>query len=601
MSFPVGIVGGADAFVLVEDRLSAEPSARLYRAPQQILCARTPDEADGVLCALDEALCNGAHAAGLFGYELGFALEARLAPGFRAAATPLVWLGLFDTVQRLDPAALDETFARLAPPPPLQQLAPALDAAAYAKRMARTKDLIAAGDIYQANLTFPADFSYDGDPFALYAAMRASQPVAHGALLRFEGTCVLSVSPELFVARDRDRLIVRPMKGTTPRGQDAKSDLAAAKTLTLDPKQRAENLMILDLMRNDLSRLAAPGGVRVKRAFEAETYPTFHAMTSTVEALAADGVTASAAIRALFPCGSVTGAPKIRAMEILRDLEDRPRGVYTGSIGAFSPHGDFSLNVAIRTAVIDADGRGVYGVGGGITAGSKAEEEYAECLLKLKVLSDLAAPFGLIETLRWSGFEGYVRLPAHLDRMQEASAELGFAFDRDRLISDLDALATGFGAGAPDQRVRIELARDGEAAITHAPLDPQGPAPLRLAIARRRVDHADPFLRRKTTRRAVWDEGFAEARALGCDEALFLNRREEVTEASRFSVFVEMEDGAPMLTPTLACGLLPGILRAELIAQGKAVEAVMTLTDLHAARRIFLGNSLRGLVPAMLA
>ena len=398
MSFPEGFVGGADAFVLLEDRLSAEPSARLYHAPQQILCARTPDEADGVLRALDEALRNGAHAAGLFGYELGFALEARLATGFRAAETPLIWLGLFDTVERLDPAALDEAFARLAPPKPLQGLAPALDAAAYAERMARTKGLIAAGDIYQANLTFPADFTHDGDPLALYAAMRASQPVAHGAFLRFQGFSVLSVSPELFVARDGDRLIVRPMKGTTPRGQDAKADLAAAKTLTLDPKQRAENLMILDLMRNDLSRLAAPGGVRVARAFEAETYPTFHAMTSTVEALAADGVSASAAIRALYPCGSVTGAPKIRAMEILRDLEDRPRGVYTGSIGAFSPDGDLSLNVAIRTAVITADGRGVYGVGGGITAGSKAEEEYAECLLKLKVLSDLAAPFGLIET-----------------------------------------------------------------------------------------------------------------------------------------------------------------------------------------------------------
>ena len=566
-----------------------------------MLCARTPDQVEGVLSALDSALEGGAHVAGLFGYELGFALERRLARGFRTAKTPLIWLGLFDEAERLDAAALDAAFARLAPPPPLQRLSPALDAAAYAARMARAQSLIAAGDIYQANLTFPADFDYDGDPLRLYAAMRASQPVAHGAFLRFDGISVLSVSPELFVARAGDRLTVRPMKGTTPRGQDADADLAAATTLTLDPKQRAENLMILDLMRNDLSRLAAPGGVRVARAFAAETYPTFHAMTSTVEAALDGEVTASAAIRALFPCGSVTGAPKIRAMEILRDLEDRPRGVYTGSIGAFAPDGDFSLNVAIRTAVIAADGRGVYGVGGGVTAGSKADEEYAECLLKLKVLSDLAAPFGLIETLRWSAPDGFVRLAAHLDRLQDAAAELGFAFDRDRLVSDLDALAASLGPSAPDQRVRIELSRDGEAALSHAPLDPQGPAPLRLAIARRRVDPADPFLRRKTTRRAHWDEGSAEARALGCDEALFLNRGEEVTEASRFSVFVEREDGAPMLTPALACGLLPGILRAELIAAGRATEAVLTLPDLRAARRIFLGNSLRGLIPATLA
>eukprot|EP01037_Dinobryon_pediforme_P017688 gene17688-17897_t len=534
MTFPEGIAGGADPFVLLEDRLDAAPSARLYRAPRKLLCARTPDEVESVLAALDAALKDGLHAAGLFGYELGFALEDRLAKGFRAAETPLIWLGLFDAVERLDVAALDEAFARLAPPPPLARLTPALDAAAYAERMTRTKDLIAAGDIYQANLTFPADFAYPGDPLALYAAMRANQPVAHGGFIRLDGFSILSVSPELFVARDGDCLTVRPMKGTTPRGSDADADCAAAKTLTLDPKQRAENLMILDLMRNDLSRLAAPGGVRVARAFEAETYPTFHAMTSTVQAALDGEVSASAVIRALFPCGSVTGAPKIRAMEILRDLEDRPRGVYTGSIGAFAPDGDFSLN---------------------------ADEEYAECLLKLKVLSDLAASFGLIETLRWSAPEGFRRLPAHLDRLQSGAAELGFAFDRDRLISALDALAAGFGADAPDQRVRIELSPNGEVALSNAPLDAQGPDPLKLAIARRRVDPADPFLRRKTTRRAHWDEGFAEARVLGCDEALFLNRREEVTEASRFSVFVEMEDGAPLITPALACGLLPGILR----------------------------------------
>ena len=554
-----------------------------------------------MLTALDAALKGGAHAAGLFGYELGYALEDRLAKGFRPAGTPLIWLGLFDEVERLDVVALDEAFARLAPPPPLMRLTPALDAAAYAERMARTQDLIAAGDIYQANLTFPADFTYDGDPLRLYAAMRASQPVAHGAFLRFDGVSVLSVSPELFVARAGDRLTVRPMKGTTPRGADVDADRAAAKILTLDPKQRAENLMILDLMRNDLSRLAAPGGVRVARAFEAETYPTFHAMTSTVEAALDGEVAASAAIRALYPCGSVTGAPKIRAMEILRDLEDRPRGVYTGSIGAFSPGGDFSLNVAIRTAVIAADGQGVYGVGGGITAGSKANEEYAECLLKLKVLSDLAAPFGLIETLRWSRADGFVRLAAHLDRLQGAAAELSFAFDRDEIMRALQTLAAGFGAGAPDQRVRLELSQDGRLDLAHAALDMQGPGPLKLAVARTRVDPADPFLRRKTTRRAIWDEGFAEAKALGCDEALFLNRRDEVTEASRFSVFVEIDAGAPLLTPALACGLLPGILRAELIAAGKAVEAVLTLADLRAARRIWLGNSLRGLIPAALA
>jgi para-aminobenzoate synthetase/4-amino-4-deoxychorismate lyase len=389
------------------------------------------------------------------------------------------------------------------------------------------------------------------------------------------------------------------MKGTSPRGRDPCADAAARAQLAADPKQRAENLMIVDLLRNDLARISAPGSVRTPALFTVETYPGFHAMTSTVTGRLEAGRGLRERVEALFPCGSVVGAPKIRAGEIIRSLEPRPRGFYTGALGAISPDGDMSFNVAIRTAVLRADGKGRYDVGGGIVADSDPGAEYDEACLKGRVLTDLADDYQLFETFRWSRAGGFVRLSGHLDRLADSARALRFAFDREAARAALARLDRTWRDQPRDLRVRVALARDGELTITHAaaPAPPAGI--LRVGLADDRLDPGDPFLRHKTTRRALHDVAFAAAAARGLDEALFLNRRGEIAEASRNNVFVEI-DGR-LVTPPLCCGLLPGVLRGHLLATGAAVEAPLTLDDLRRAPRAFLGNSLNGTRPFVLA
>ncbi|NLH79641.1 MAG: aminodeoxychorismate synthase component I, partial [Phyllobacteriaceae bacterium] len=371
--------------MLLEDRLAPGRPAKLYANPVGEIRADRPDEVDAALAALDAARARGFHAAGFLSYELGYGLEPRLAPLLpEGRRLQLLWFGLFEAPIALDPAALDDAFARRGPPPPLGDLAFGHDGATHAEKVARIHDHLDRGDVYQVNLTVPIDFRLDGDPFALHAALRAAQPVAHGGVVALPEATILSVSPELFVEIEGDRLTTRPMKGTTPRGATPAEDAAAAEALARDEKQRAENLMIVDLMRNDLSRVAVVGSVEVPDLFRVETYPSLHTMTSTVTARLAPATTTADVVRAIFPCGSITGAPKVMAMSIIRDLEPRPRDVYTGAIGAFAPDGSARLNVAIRTATVFADGTATWGTGGGIVADSVGAAEWHEARLKAR-------------------------------------------------------------------------------------------------------------------------------------------------------------------------------------------------------------------------
>jgi para-aminobenzoate synthetase/4-amino-4-deoxychorismate lyase len=590
-----GIAALRAPFVLLEDR-SGAGQALLFADPAEIVAASEPSEIANAFARIEAGLAHGLHAAGFLSYELGYAFEPRLAgrmPPQRSL--PLLWFGLFEAPRSIDPAALDRDFAALCPPP-LEALTFGLDEAGHAAAVQRVLDYLHAGDAYQVNLTFPIRFRYPGDPLALYGALRASQPVAHGGMVATGTATILSVSPELFIATAGGCAVTRPMKGTAARGFDALADEAAKASLRADPKQRAENLMIVDLLRNDLGRISEQGSVKVPALFSVETYPGFHTLTSTVASQLRPGLSLSEQMQALFPCGSVTGAPKLRAMEIIRELEGVPRDIYTGSLGMIAPNGDLSFNVAIRTATLLPDGDGVYGVGGGIVVDSRPAEEYAECRLKARVLTDLAEDYGLIETLRWSG--GYVRLALHLERLAVSAAALDFRFDREHVLAHLAEVEASFPAG-DERRVRCELRRDGTLQITTAPMPPAADGALRIAIASQRVDAGDPFLRHKTTRRAVYERVLAEAVALGCDDALLLNRQGFVTETSRSTIFVE-RDGV-LLTPPLAHGLLPGVLRRELIDTGAAREAPLRLDDLRQAGRWFVGNSLRGLQLAEIA
>ena len=388
------------------------------------------------------------------------------------------------------------------------------------------------------------------------------------------------------------------MKGTAPRRPSGSEDLAAAAALAVDEKNRAENLMIVDLLRNDLSRVAAPGSVKVPSLFAVETYPTLHQLTSTVTAALAEGLDAIDVIRRLFPCGSITGAPKIRAMEIIRELEPHPRGVYTGSIGWIAPGspeapGDACFNVAIRTALVDAPGTARLGLGSGIVADSIPADEWQECLLKGRFLAAEQPPFDLIETLAWHPGTGYARLERHLARLEQSARYWGFAGDP---ALWRDTLAEAAATFTRPMRVRLLAARFGGCAVQAAPLPPGPSGPVKAVLSELAIDPLDPFRQHKTTHRKALDAArMVLAARTGCFDVLFLNTRGELTEGSFTNIFLE-RDGE-LLTPPLASGLLPGVLRAELLDEGRAREAVLYPQDLETGR-LYLGNSLRGLMAA---
>ncbi|HEX4182493.1 MAG TPA: aminodeoxychorismate synthase component I [Caulobacteraceae bacterium] len=587
-------------YVLLEDRLGADARAGLYVDPVQIVCCDEPGEIDPAFAQIEAGLAQGLHAAGVLSYELGYVLEPKLVPLIPPRRDfPLLWFGLFRSVMRIDPEALDQAMAERGPPPPLMDLGAGHDRAEHVDKVRQALALIAAGDIYQVNLTFPMRFGYDRDPLALYAALRARQPVAHGGVACFGDTAVLSVSPELWIDLGEGRATTRPMKGTAARGGDPEADRAAALALAMDPKQRAENLMIVDLLRNDLSRISRPGSVRTPALFTVETYPSFHTLTSTVTGELRPGTSLRDRMAALFPCGSIVGAPKVRASEVIRTLEAVPRGAYTGALGVIAPNGDMRFNVAIRTAVLRADGTGTYGVGGGIVADSDPDAEYDEALLKARVLSDLATDYGLIETLRWSPEQGFIRLAGHLERLERSARRLGFGFNRSAILNGLEQSAAAWPHHDGDRRVRAVLSRDGVLEVTTQPAPSPPSRVLRVRVADQRLDAGDPFLRHKTTRRDIHEAAFAEAAAGGFDDALLLNRRGALADASRNTIFAEI--GGVLLTPPVRAGALPGVLRAELLAQARAREADLSLADLERATHWFLGNSLNGLRQAILA
>ncbi|BCW91115.1 Isochorismate synthase MenF [Alphaproteobacteria bacterium SO-S41] len=563
----------------------------LFRDPIDWIVATTPDEALAALARIDAAVAGGLWVAGSFAFELGYLLEPKLRPLYRQPGDPLIAIGTYEKRVPVGGAALAAKFSDR-PAAALGSAEPSLDFAGYEKRFTRVRDYIAAGDVYQINLTFPLSLPVAGDPLARLVAWRAYARAGHAAILRLDDRDVFSFSPELFLAAEGDGVIrARPMKGTARRAPDANGEADAKAALQTDPKQRAENLMIVDLLRNDLSRVCEAGSVKVTDLFTVETYPTLHTMTSGIEGRLRPGLAPSEILRALFPCGSVTGAPKVRAMEIIAETEASPRGFYCGAIGAFGPGGEIDLNVAIRTLVHEhGAARLRMGVGGGLVYDSKARSEYAECLLKARFAA--SEPFELLETLRWEPDAGYVFLEEHIGRLARAAAYFLFPYDERVVLAALEDHATH----AEPRRVRLRLAATGEALVESAALG-EMKGPLRLAVAATRVASDDPFARHKTTRRAVYDAALAEAKALGADEAILLNEHGRVADGSFTTLFV-LKDGA-LLTPPVSEGALDGILK-RVLAGRSIVETPLTLNDLRSAEALYAGNSVRGLFLAVL-
>lgn len=557
------------------------------------------DELTAVFAAAEAATIRGEWVVLAADYELGTSFDPAMVRA--EAVSPRLRGWVFGRAEHLDAKAvqrfLNERLAEIAPHERISgvaDLAFSLDAQRYSEKVERIRQWITEGDCYQVNLTFPVGFRVYGHPLALYAQLRARQPVRYGACILTPDATILSFSPELFFERSGSRVVTRPMKGTAPRGATRDDDAANRAALLASQKERAENIMIVDLLRNDLGRLAQPGGVSVEALCDVEAYPTLWQMVSTVSAELPD-VSLYDIFRALFPCGSITGAPKIRAMQCIAELEEAPRGLYTGALGGVAPAGDCRFNVAIRTMEIGKRGRGRLGIGSGIVIDADPAKEYAECLLKARFLTGFDPGFELIETIRLED-GAYPLLAMHMDRLQASARSLGFACDSPAIVEALIERAHACQNGV--YRVRLTLAHDGRFSITHASM-PQDRNDWQIVLADEILDCNEYLLRHKTTARLRYDQALAELTGMPeVLDAIFCNERGEVCEGARSNVYVERL--GVLLTPPLSCGLLPGVMRRHLLETGRAVEHVLSREDLLDASAIFVSNALRGLVPVTL-
>lgn len=620
------LVDETPATVLLENAgTDADSISRLFVEPVQVLEARKAAEIPALFAQIEQATGTGLFAAGFFSYECGECFEPTAAMTPAAAGEPLAWFGIYSRVYEFDhnsgkfsgsePAML-RTRPRsqnrdLGHPADRRDagspdLCPAVEAefamteCTYAERILAIQEWIRAGDIYQLNFTAPFRVRIHGSAAALYERLRARQPVQYGAFIHWrKGRRVLSFSPELFFRVEKDgagrRIESRPMKGTARRGRTTREDRQLAEWLRNDAKNRSENVMIVDLVRNDLGRLCEFGSVEVRNLFRVERLPTVWQMTSTVIGMLRARVGYAEIFRALFPCGSITGAPKVRAMQLAAQVEDGPRGVYTGAIGYFSAERTV-FNVAIRTLELDQDA-GKLGVGSGIVIDSDAREEFAECALKARFLTASAEEwpekFVLIESLLWRG--EYPLIELHLDRLADSAQYFGFACERDAAKAALLEYALGFGDGQP-RKVRLVMDADGQARISSEILTDAGveQKTSRVRIADIRTDPRDRMLFHKTTHRRIYDEAFRAALTEGFDEVLFFNTRGEVTEGAISNIFIE-KDGR-WFTPPIECGLLAGVYRRHLLATLPNVEErVLFVEDLRRTDAVYICNAVRGL------
>lgn len=538
------------------------------------------------MAAVEDGLREGLFAAGYVSYEAAPALDPALTTQ-APSSLPLVCFGLFSAVENAAPLE-DGTL------PASVTWTPALSKDMHAQGVTKVREAIAAGDTYQTNYTFRLGAMLDVTGLeTLYRHLARAERVPYAAHIHSGDWHLLSLSPELFFHLDGSRLITRPMKGTAARGRWAEEDEALGSALATSEKNRAENVMIVDLCRNDLSRVCEVGSVRASSLFDVEPYPTVWQMVSTVEGTVRSGTRLGDIFTALFPAGSITGAPKSSSMRLIAAIEHGPRGAYCGAIGFATPDGRATFNVAIRTMTVNtSSGSAEYGVGGGITWDSVAADEHAEALDKAACLA-VRPPFGLIETLRAESGT-LVRVDQHLARLAASAAFFGFQCDRDDVRARLQSFASATPIGI--WRVRLHLSADGTVDLESHALEAPAAVSQPVVLASRSVDSRDRFLCHKTTRRDVYDHHGAEHP--GAFDVLLWNERRELTEFTRGNLVAEL-DGASW-TPPRSCGLLAGVFRAELLGTGAIHERVLTLDDLKRCTRLWFVNSLREWVPVHL-
>ena len=600
----------ADCFALLDDAgaTAEKPRSRLYADLKATLYCHHADALPALLADMTQALAQGQHAVGVFHYELGAQLQG--IADWPGQPPVLATILIFSTCTHLSAEEVNVWLAQAddAAPSGFARLKASVDEAGYGEAVKTVRRYIEAGDTYQANLTFPLSFTAYGAPLALYRKLRARQAVPYGALLRLpDGQSILSLAPELFVAKEDSTLTARPMKGTAAASGQPAEDQRRSQALATQAKERAENLMIVDLLRNDLGRVAQLGTVKVPALFDVTRFGDVLQMTSTVQAQCRTDVSLADLFMALYPCGSITGAPKRRTMQILRELETAPRGVYTGAIGWFDAGrvgqqvGDFTLSVPIRTLVLQPPGpdglrEGKMSVGAGIVHDSKPQEEYAECLLKATFLTALPAGFTLFETLYASRLHGCRHVTLHLARLCASADFFGFRYDLAQIRQQLDAACAAFNHDQP-ARMKLSLFQSGAITIQCALL-PALDQPVQLLLAAPVMQSDNVFLRHKTSLRSLYDAAWQNAEAHGAFDAIFFNQDGTVTEGGRSTIFIKKN--GHWLTPPLAAGVLPGIMRSLLLADPalQAKEANLQQSDLREAQEVLACNALRGALKA---
>ena len=543
-----------------------------------IRIAKRLEEVLSVLEFAENEARSGSHVAVMVSYEAAPAFDSALV-AYEPSEFPLAWAAVMEDVSGggkprfltcNNPAVTSHSSESGREACPKVDWSPRVERDEYDRVVARIRELIAAGDTYQVNYTFPLTSSFTEDAYELYRNLSLAQGAPYSAYVDLGRFKVLSLSPELFFERRGNHVVTRPMKGTVKRGRWLEEDRELAQWLAASVKDRAENVMIVDLLRNDLGKVSVPGSVRVSSLFDLERFETVWQMTSTVESTLKDGTNLVDLMTALFPCGSVTGAPKIRTMQIIRELERFPRGAYTGAIGFLKPGGDCVFNVAIRTVVIDTETNvATFGVGGGVTIDSTAEREYEECLVKSRFLYATPIEFQLFESLLLEDGE-YFLLERHLERLRDSAEFFGFVFNEAAINSALASVDV-------NGKVRLTLWKDGRIETEVSVIEPS--EVRRVTLAPEPIDSSDRFLFHKTTKRP---DG---------DDIIFWNERGEITESTIANVVVRIDD--ELFTPPVESGLLAGTFRNQLLAEGKIKERVITVEEIKTADEIFLINSVR--------
>lgn len=550
--------------------------------PREIIEARQHGDVLAALQYVESFVQErGAFAAGFISYEAAPAFDATLRVRQPDASFPLLWFAL---LERPKSFRLPSTVSSNLP----LTWQPNVSRQEYRAAIERIKQYIGAGDTYQVNYSFRLRTPFEGEPFSLFCRLVAAQPSRYAAFIETDAFAICSASPELFFSLNEKTIIARPMKGTMPRGLTCEDDNRNAEHLRISEKDRAENVMIVDMMRNDLGRIAEIGSVSVPSLFDIERYPTVWQMTSSVKAETDASI--ADIMRAVFPCASVTGAPKARTMEIIAELESAPRKIYTGAIGFIAPNRHAQFTVAIRTVLVDRRKQEAeYGVGGGVVWGSTVESEYEECLTKARILTDERPDFELFETILFAQQEGFALLEEHLERLKVSADYFQRRYDEALALRMIRQLQHDLQRCAYDCRVRMVLHADGSPTFAIRPVESVSEAPVRVKLAAKPIDSKNLFLYHKTTYRNMYDEALASVS--DCDDVILWNEREEITESTVANIVLEMN--GTLYTPPVSCGLLPGTFRGLLLKEGTITERVLKREDVKNATQLFLINSVR--------